>query len=174
MSDIVLNDVKMWKTISFVLIGFLVVFGLTSLLLYSDLSSYEKRYDDVIESMDKISFSSDLLFNYGNGSKIWHNDTRLPLGIDLYNVTVLVSDGKINSTYYPEYKSHFITSIDGVGSFNDPEKLYWSWIAWYYDDVLGEWVSYDVSSDMVYPKNGDIIAWYFEDTSNYPDYTPPN
>lgn len=163
----------MWKTISFVLIGLLVVFGLTGLLLYSDLVSYEKRYDDVIDSLDKISFSTDLMFNYGNGSKIWYNNTRLPLGIDLYNATLLISNGNMNSTYYPEYKSHFITAIDGVGVFGDPEKMYWSWISWYYDDVLGEWLSHDVSSDMVFPSEGDILAWYFEDTSNYPDFKSP-
>ena len=169
-----MNDIKVWKTISFVLLGGIVIFGLIGLSLYSDLSSSEKRYDDVIESLDKISFSTDFMINYGNGSKIWYNNTRLPLGIDLYNATLIICSGNVNSTYYPEYKSHFITSIDGVGVFDDPEKMYWSWIAWYYDGVLGKWISYDVSSDMVYPNDGDILSWYFEDTSNYPDFDSPD
>jgi hypothetical protein len=26
----------------------------------------------------------------------------------------------------------------------------------------------------VYPKEGDILAWYFEDMSNFPDFEFPN
>ena len=160
--------------VALVFVAVSVLLGLTSLLLYGNLVATEERYDDTIESLDKISFSVDILFNYGNGTKIWHNDTRLPMGVNLYNVTVLVSDGKLDAAYYPEYQSHFIMSINGVGASDDPDKLHWSWIAWFFDEGLGEWVSYDVSADMVYPKEGDILAWCFEDMSNFPDFEFPN
>jgi hypothetical protein len=168
-----LSNVGGWKIVTLVFVTLSVVLGLTSLLLYSNLVAVEERYDDTIESLDKISFSVDILFNYGNGTLVWHNGTRLPMGVNFYNVTVLVSDGRLDATYYPEYQSHFISSINGVGVGDDPDKLYWAWIAWFFDEGLGEWVNYDVSADLVYPKEGDILAWYFEDTSNYPDYAPP-
>jgi|TARA_B100001971_G_scaffold113391_1_gene104358 hypothetical protein len=168
-----LGDVWGWKMVALVFVAVSVLLGLTSLLLYGNLVATEERYDDTIESLDKISFSMDILFNYGNGTLVWYNDTRLPIGVNFYNVTVLVSDGRLDATYYPEYRSHFISSINGVGVADDPDKLYWAWIAWFFDEGLGEWIHYDVSVDLVYPKEGDILAWYFEDTSNYPDYVPP-
>ena len=168
-----MSNVGGWKIVTLVFVALSVVLGLTSLLLYSNLVAVEERYDDTIESLDKISFSVDILFNYGNGTLVWHNGTRLPMGVNFYNVTVLVSDGRLDATYYPEYQSHFILSINGVGVGDDPDKLYWAWIAWFFDQELGEWMHYDVSVDMVYPKEGDTLAWYFEDTSNYPDYEPP-
>ena len=168
-----MNNVGGWRIVTLVFVALSVVLGLTSLLLYSNLVAVEERYDDTIESLDKISFNVDILFNYGNGTLVWHNDTRLPMGVNFYNVTVLVSDGRLGATYYPAYQSHFISSINGVGVGDDPDKLYWAWIAWFFDEGLSEWVNYDVSADLIYPKEGDILAWYFEDTSNYPDYAPP-
>ncbi len=129
-----MSNVGGWKIVTLVFVTLSVVLGLTSLLLYSNLVAVEERYDDTIESLDKISFSVDILFNYGNGTLVWHNGTRLPMGVNFYNVTVLVSDGRLDATYYPEYQSHFISSINGVGVGDDPDKLYWAWIAWFFDE----------------------------------------
>ena len=60
-----MSNVGGWKIVTLVFVTLSVVLGLTSLLLYSNLVAVEERYDDTIESLDKISFSVDILFNYG-------------------------------------------------------------------------------------------------------------
>ncbi|MFQ6134847.1 MAG: hypothetical protein ACE5KU_03410 [Nitrososphaerales archaeon] len=169
-----MGEDRVWKLLSLVLTGMLVVMGMTSLLLYSQLSATEEKYANTIESLDKLSYSIDLLMNYGNGTKIWRNNTRIPIGFNLYNVTVLITEGRMEATYYTQFQSHFINSIDGVGGAEDPDKITWAWIAWHFNEASERWEAYDVSADMVFPRDGDKIAWYYQDISKYPDYEPPN
>ena len=143
-------------------------------MFYGELSASEEKYENIIDSLDKLSYNVDLLLNYGNGTKTWYNGTRIPIGFNLYNVTVLITGGRLESNYYPQFQSHSIVSINGVGGSEDPDKITWAWISWYFDSDSGRWEGYPVSSDMVFPKDGDKIAWYYEDTSNYPNYAPPN
>ncbi len=169
-----MGEDRVWKLLSLVLTGMLVVMGMTSLLFYSQLSASEEKYKNIIESLDNLSYNIDLLMNYGNGTKIWHNNTRVPLGFNLFNATVLITEGRMEATYYPQFQSHFINSINGVGKGEDPDKRTWAWISWHFIEETGRWEAYDVSADMAFLKDGDKIAWYYQDTSKYPDYEPPN
>ncbi len=169
-----MGEDRVWKLLSLVLLGMVVVLGMTGLLLYSQLSATEEKYRNIVESLDDLSYGVDMLMNYGNGTKMWHNDTRIPIGFNLYNVTVLITEGRIEATYYPQFQSHFITKIDGVGGGEDPDKITWAWIAWHFNKASGSWETYEVSADGAFPTDGDKLAWYYQDTSNYPNYEPPN
>lgn len=168
------GNARGWKLLSLALVGMLLPLGMSSLLLYSQLTVMEEKYRSTVKSLADLSYSVDLLINYGNGTKVWHNDSRVPLEYNLYNATVLITGGKVKATYYPQYQTHFVNSIDGVGESKDPGRSSWAWITWYYNDALGRWESYDVGADMVTLKNRERVAWHYQDTSKYPDLTPPN
>lgn len=161
-----------WKTTSIVLLAVLIIVGMAALVLYTRLGDSEQRYQDTVKSLDGVTYSINLQMNYGNGTKVWLNNTRIPIGFNLLNETLLVTNGRMKTTYYPQYQAYYINSINGVGG--DPAKPSWAWITWHYNEQTGKWETYEAGADRVYPKNGDIIAWYYEDTSNYPNYSPPS
>jgi hypothetical protein len=160
-----------WKTFSLLLIGILIVTGTYTLVLYGHLTNAEERYRNTIGALDDLSYSLDMLINYGNGTRIWYNGSRIPIGYNLYNATILLTQGDMKATYYPQFQAHFIEAINGVGG--DSDKVSWSWIAWRFDKSLERWEPYEVSADQVVLGNGDTIAWHYEDTLNYPNYDPP-
>lgn len=162
-----------WKLLTLIVTGILSISLMLNLYFYSEFSNSEVKYKNIIEDLDDISYRIDFLINYGNGTKIWINNSRIPVGFSLFNITVKLTEGNIKADYYPQYESHFINSINGVGVNNNPEKQSWAWIAWYFNNNSFDWELYDKSSDIIYPVNSDIIAWYFQDTSNYPNYEKP-
>ncbi len=164
---------RFWKILSLYLTGMLVVMGSANLFFYSELSVSEEKYRNIIDSLDALSYSIDLMINYGNGTRMWHNFSRIPIGFSLYNATMLITKGNMEATYYPQLQSHLVNVINGVGKDEDLDRISWSWIIWHYNEKLSKWVTYEVAADMVYPRNGDKIAWCYQDTSNYPNFDPP-
>jgi len=165
------NGAGRWRLLSIVLIGLTVVLGMGDILLYSQLSLTEEKYRGIVESLGRLSYSIDMLIDYGNGSQVWYNDSRIPLGWSLYNATVLILGDRVKSTYYPQYNSHMIVSIDGVGG--EPELKTWAWIIWHYNEESHKWEAYELGADFIVPKDGEKVAWHYQDVSKYPNLEPP-
>jgi hypothetical protein len=89
------GETNLWKLSTLIFIGLLVLTGLSSFYFYSQLSLTEDKYRNTINSLDEISYEVDMLFNYGNGTKVWHNSSRIPIGFNLYNATELITNGII-------------------------------------------------------------------------------
>jgi len=160
-----------WRPLGVVLIGVIIVLGMNNLLLYSQLSLTEEKYRSTVESLGRLSYSIDLLINYGNGSRVWYNGSRIPIGWSLFNATVLILGDRVRSTYYPEFKAHMVNSIDGVG--DDPERKNWAWMLWHYNEASGKWETYDLGADFIVPRDGEKVAWHYQDVSKYPNLDPP-
>jgi hypothetical protein len=163
---------RVWKMTSLVLLAALIVVGMATLVLYTRLDDSEQRYQDTVKSLNGITYSINLQINYGNGTKIWENNTRIPIGFSLFNETRLITNERVEATYYPQYEAYYINSINGVGG--DLTNPSWAWITWRFNEQTGKWETYNTGAEHIYPSDGDIIAWYYEDTSNYPNYTPPS
>jgi hypothetical protein len=163
-----------WKLLALVVTGILSISLMMNLYVYSEFTNSEIKYNNIIRDLDDISYSIDFLINYGNGSKTWINNSRIPVGFNLFNITLKLTEGNVEADYYPQFESHFIKSVNGVGVNDNPEMQNWAWIAWNFNKESYEWELFDMSSDMVYPVNRDVIAWYFQDTSNYPNYEKPS
>ncbi len=95
-------------------------------------------------------------------SLTWHNNTKVPAGSTLFDVTKLVAD--------VEYKQYpygvFIESIEGV---RNEGSYYWMW--WKWDNKMG-WTLGPVGADRYVVGDGETYLWFYEDTSNYPPPKP--
>jgi hypothetical protein len=98
------------------------------------------------------SVSVNVLFNCGSGTMIWSNSTRFPSGWSFYNVTVLLTNGRLDapaSSY-----GHFVKAIDGV-SAND--KSYWAF--WIHCTKDNAWTLSPVGADdLTIGANGVYVA----------------
>lgn len=112
---------------------------------------------------ETIKLTVSIGIDYGNGTLRWHNETEVPAGFTLFQLTQEIA--KINYTYYQFAKPGHIL----VDSINDKEAYTaadfsegWSWIWYYWDDDEKDWVSGLTGCDAWMLEEGGIYRWKFE------------
>jgi hypothetical protein len=136
---------------------------------YLQYQQTNQSYQNVLHYVKGITYYSNVLFEFGNGTKLWFNNTRVPIGWNVYNVTLYLTHGNINATYYPKYGEHFVTGIEGVQ--NTASKF---WFLWTYNST-SSWQIAQVGADQLTIYNGSTYAWTFcgENPATYaPTCTP--
>jgi len=152
-----------WLAISLALAVATVLLGFTASYYYLQFTSTEKVYRATLESLDKISYQVNLLINYGNGTVNWNNNTRVPIGWNLYNLTTTVA--VVDAKYYPQFQSHFINAINRVGLNKDEAHKSWFWTLWIWDSDARSWKTAPVGADQITLSQKGLYAWYYQDTS---------
>jgi len=85
-------------------------------------------------------------------------------GSTLLDLTCNVSN--VNYTSYGSMGC-FVNSINGVENEN---PMFWMW--WYWNDYSG-WIEGPVAADKYVISDGEILMWFYENTSISPLPTPP-
>lgn len=148
------------KWISVGIVSLLVITVLTNVYFYSESMRYQKLYSDTIRDLEHLTIQVDVLINYGNGTREWFNNTRAPIGLSAFNVTLYIANVEYSIF---EGLGIFITKINGVGGDKDKWWSFWHWK----DD---NWILSDVGATQYILKNGDILAWSY--VSEYPPPPP--
>lgn len=147
--------------ISVLLIAILILAGV--LAKYSqDLSYCREQLGETAKYM-KYVLRINLLLDYGNGTRRWYNSTLVPLGSSLLNATAQVASVNYTSGAY----GAFVNSINGLS--NDKSRSMY-WIYWVFRD--GKWVLGEVAADRFKLKDGDVVAWFYENCSKWPPEPP--
>jgi len=130
-----------------------------------------KTLDDAINDTIKINrvlggeIKVKILIDYGNGSKVWYNDTTINNGDNLFKAMMKV----LKVTYTTYQYGVFIESINNV--HNDPSKnMYWMW--WRWDSEKKIWVLGSMSCDKYIPVNGEVFAWKYSNVMEWPPKPP--
>ena len=125
------------------------------------LTSFESTNNVTLsEKIQPVSVSlltSDILIDFGNGTYDWFNNTSIQPGWNFYVATLVVTNGDVNATWYPQYSAHFITGIDGVLNNNAKNEY---WFLWTYNST-SSWQAAQVGADQLMMYNGSIYAWTF-------------
>ena len=95
----------------------------------------------------------------------WFNNTKVKVGSTLLDVTLKVAE--VNYTVYPGMGA-FVNSINNV---ENKHPYYWMW--WFWTDYEG-WVEGPVAADKYVVSDGEILCWFYEDTSKTPLPKPPS
>jgi len=141
-----------YKQLSFILAILLVLSALFNLYQWQKFNNLENEYTDLLQSINKISYKVSLLISFGNGTRIWFNNTRIPIGWSLFNLTYYLTEG--NMQFTATQWGPFITSILSVSQY---DNRYWLW--YYWDPSAHEWLPGEVGAADYYLKDSDIIAW---------------
>jgi len=100
-------------------------------------------------------YAANVLIDFGNGTRHWYNDTKTQPGWNIYTETVVLSNGNIQATWYPQYQEHFVSGIGGVS--NTKTNF---WFLWTYTRTAS-WSVAQVGADSLPVYNGSIFAWTF-------------
>lgn len=121
-----------------------------SMALSSLWASYQSLAS--ISGKKAIVYGVGMLVDFGNGTKRWYNDTSVQPGWNGFVVTLVLLNGKVEASWYPQYDEHFVTGVDGVSQTGSK-----SWFVWEYGE--GKWSAPPTGADQISINNGTIIAW---------------
>jgi hypothetical protein len=152
------------------LVGTIAVVN-TSLPIYQQASSQLSQLWSKYLSLKPASsslYAADILIDFGNGTRLWYNDTRVQPGWNMYVETVVLSHGDLQAQWYPAYQEHLVSGIDGV---SDSQTM--GWFLWTYNDT-SSWQTDPVGADLQPVYNGSVLAWtYCGETASFaPECTP--
>lgn len=135
-----------------------------------ELSSLWASYQDLVKAGGgkPLAYQVHLLVDYGNGTRQWYNDTMVQPGWNGYVVSLVLLDGDLQATWYPQFGEHFVTGVNGV-----PGTSSESWFVWEYSG--GAWSLASSGADLIQTHNGTAIAWTLcgYDSSFNPTCEPP-
>ena len=139
------------------LIAILVVVSGVAALYYYQYSQAETANQTYVQQLKQLNvkYLSNILFDYGNGTQTWYNNTKVDPGWNLYVTTQLITNGNMNATYYPQYSSHFVTSIYNVANTKTEY-----WLIWTYN-ATASWQMAQVGPDQLQMYNESVYAWTY-------------
>jgi len=154
------------RTLAFATLAILVWAALTTSLF----GYYYLRFQEYVSlshDYEAVTMRVNIAIDYGNGTKVWHNSTLVPLGFTLLNATELVAD--INYTNWPELEAVFIDSIDAVENNVEEAK---SWFWWRWDKTTSQWILGEVGANQHILHYRDLVAWAYQSYAAWPPPPP--
>jgi len=121
-----------------------------------------RQLEDTFRTMQGLILKVNILINYGNGTKEWHNATLIPVGATVFNATSAVAD--VDYTLWSD--SVLIDSINGVKGTQDM-----GWIWWIWDPLTSQWKSALEPSNKHVLADSDTIGWNYQ---NWASTSPPS
>ena len=97
-------------------------------------------------------YSASMLLDFGNGTKRSFVDMAIQPGWNAYIATLVILNGSVQATWYPEFQEHYVTAIDGAsGGRSD------AWFVWSLNGT--RWDLAPTGADAVQVHNGTEFAW---------------
>ncbi len=142
-----------WMWVSLGLACLLVVAVYFAAYYYMESVNYRQLYERAAADLKRLTMPVNILIDYGNGTKIWYNETLVPRESTLLGATEIVA--KVD--YYTTKDGSFVTHINGVGG---ESNRYWIWYIW--NSTENSWSWGPVACDRYILKEGDTVAWRYE------------
>lgn len=120
---------------------------------------YWIRYTDIHDRIGGFLIYVNVGIDYGNNTRVWHNDTNAITGATLFDVTKQVA----NLTYQVGMFGTEIISINGVskqGSFG--------WTYWIWNSTSQSWSIMWENADNYLTTSRETFMWYYQNAFNPP------
>ena len=137
--------------------------------------TYKVLYEEARGQLEALTVRVNVLIDYGNGTRIWFNDTLASAGYTVFDVLCLIANvdyvAYSGPTWvgYPNNTAYFVMGINGV-YMNATHAWFW----WYWDPTTREWVlpPYGANHVNATVVDGGIYAWVYESYASWPPPPP--
>jgi len=114
---------------------------------------------------ETLTLTVSVCIDYGNETLEWNNETSMPAGSSLFQLTQKIAT--VNYTYsaWMEPGHIRVTSINDKKEYTNYTIGYSegrAWIWYYFDNIEEKWISGPVGCDAWMLKDGSIYKWRFE------------
>jgi len=141
-----------WMWVAATLLCTTIAASYAAINFYYQVRFYEKDYQVLLEDLEGLTILINMKIDYGNGTVVWYNDTRVPLSSTLLTATQILT----SVDYSTSELGVFVNEINGVGE--DP-KTYWIWNYW--DPDKGSWEFGPVGCDQWVLHDEDTLSWTY-------------
>lgn len=117
--------------------------------LFQESTEIHDSLESLQQELESLSIKVSLKIDYGNGTVVWFNNTRIPPRTSLFNATNMLA--RLDYTVFD--LGVFVNSINGVGE--DPGR----WWLWHHYD--GKWTPGPIGSDQWILHEGDVVSWTY-------------
>ena len=108
------------------------------------------------------------IFNYGNGTSVWSNDTRVPPAWNFYNLTLFLAHGRVHSQFFgPPLNEYQVLGINGV---EQDSTNYWS--LWKFCPKSEAWAYSSVGAQALALSDHGAFGWYYQNQNTQPPAPP--
>jgi hypothetical protein len=112
---------------------------------------------------EATTLSVNIQFNYGNGTVEWRNETIMPAGSTLFELTRETAVINYSYSAYVEPGHILVNSINSLASTHNPSYTEgYGWIWYYWSNSNKKWVSGPVGCDAWLVENGASYRWNYE------------
>jgi len=117
---------------------------------------------DLIQRIKEAGFVEvSLCIDYGNGTAEWHNNTLMPVGSTLFNLTEQAT-WNLSYVVWPGM-GVYVTCINGVCErIITPGHEGYSWIWYYWDPRAKTWIWGPTACDKHVLSDGEVLMWRYE------------
>jgi TRAP-type uncharacterized transport system fused permease subunit len=121
---------------------------------------YWLQYNDLSQQVSGLRITVNIGVDYGNGTRMYYNDTKAFTGETVLTVTKRVTSVETATSSFGIY----VTSINGLAAQDKFGWTYWPW-----NSTGKSWDFAPVGAD-VYQivANGDTFLWYYQNSFNPP------
>ncbi len=102
-----------------------------------------------------------VLISFGDGRRVWFNDTVVPITYNYYNVTYKIANGDIVARWSSAYNAHFVYEILGVGCVPGDINCAGYWSLWIWNEPGSCWDYSTVGVDLLQVSTVGRVAWHF-------------
>ena len=157
---------NIWFFVSICLLVVTAINASLTIYYYGKYANAEKLYNDIAVKLKDVSYNVNILIKYENGTKVWYNQTTIPIGWSLFNVTLKITNG--NVIYSTAYGSPYITAINGMKSSG---SYAWIWYTW--NSSSAKWTVGVTGSNDYVLRDKDVAAWYLTNISDFSNLPQP-
>lgn len=148
-----------WAIISLLLLVCTIIASLFAGLFYMQLAAANQQYDNLMTDIGNYLINVNVGVDYGNGTRVWSNDTRTVIDDSLLNVTKKIADVGVQEYSF----GTLVTRINDKSSDGSYGWTYWVWNS--------TSSAYDFSLDSVTDlkvSNNQIYMWYYTNSFDAP------
>jgi len=157
-------------SIAMLMLSFLLLVSVVvNFYLASQLVMTRNEISRLSKALSENTVVSSLVINFGNGTRVWYNNTMLPFGASLLNLTIKATNNKV--TYTIGKYGAFVSGIYDVGTKYSKPSYYWIWYKW--NATAKQWEMGSVSADGYKVLNGEVLGWVYANTSSWPNLAKP-
>ncbi len=142
-----------WMWVSLGLACLLAVTIYFAAYYYEESDRYKRLYERAAADLKRLTMPVNILIDYGNGTRVWYNNTLVPRESTLLKATEIIAE----VDYIIGEYGAFVTHINGVGG---ESNRYWIWYIW--NSTENNWSWGPVACDRYILREEDTVAWKYE------------
>jgi hypothetical protein len=121
-------------------------------------STLESENEYLRSRLGSVSETVNVGIDFGNGTRLWYNDTYVPVGSSIFNATYISTGGRLASQVYSlgNVSEVFVTGILGLSGNS---SSYWLW--YYLDNSTHQWAEAALGADSFLAVQGGTYLWNY-------------